>query len=311
LPKKVFDSTVVLWQTTIQDGDCQLSDILGEEKLKDHTMNYIRANKEAWEEAFENRHETWGTDIVKRIKTEKYPFLEKEMTAILQTYELGDKTIGQFCSNNGRELLSLTRGNAKESIGFDIAENQVDFANRIAKELHSNCKFIAVNALEIGSDYYNRFDLIIITIGALCWFKDLNALFAKVSLCLKENGFLIINEQHPVTNMLGAPGEENYRKELPLNIVNSYFEKEWIENEGIYYIAKKRYNSKTFFSYTHSFEEIMGSICSAGMFITGLHEYDHDISGLFEELNRKGVPLSYILEAKKGRQYVDTDARGI
>ena len=47
------------------------------------------------------------------------------------------KTIGQFCCNNGRELLSLVKcGRAKKGIGFDIAENQVAFANEKAKELN-------------------------------------------------------------------------------------------------------------------------------------------------------------------------------
>jgi hypothetical protein len=40
-------------------------------------MSYIEKNKEAWEEAFDNRDPSWGIDIVQRIKTEKFPFLKK------------------------------------------------------------------------------------------------------------------------------------------------------------------------------------------------------------------------------------------
>ncbi len=262
-------------------------------------MDYITGNKEAWEEAFENRDKSWGIDIVKRIKTEQYPFFEEKMVAVLRKYQLSNKTIGQFCSNNGRELLSLMQSSAKEGIGFDIAVNQVKFANESAKALHSNCQFIATNILEIGNEFYDRFDLIIITIGALCWFKNLNVFFEKVSKCLKKDGFVIINEQHPITNMLSAPGEENYNNETPANITNSYFKKEWKGNDGMYYITKKTYKSKTFTDYTHPFSEIFGAICNSGLNITGLQEFDYDISGMFEELNHIGIPLSYILEAKK------------
>lgn len=261
-------------------------------------MDYIAANKKAWEEAFENRDKSWGIDIIKRIKTEQYPFFEKEMVSVLKKYPLDNKTIGQFCSNNGRELLSLMQSGAKEGIGFDIAENQVRFANESAKALNSNCRFVAKNILEIGNEFYDQFDLIIITIGVLCWFKDLYAFFEKVSKCLKKDGCLIINEQHPVTNMLSADGDQNYKREMPANITYSYFEKEWIENEGMYYITKKSYKSKTFINYTHSFSEIIGSMCKAGMYIIGLQEFDYDISGMFEELNHIGIPLSYILEAR-------------
>ena len=262
-------------------------------------MDYIAGNKEAWEEAFENRDGAWGSDIVERIKNERLPFFEKDMAAVLEKRRLEGKTIGQFCSNNGRELLSLMQSGAQEGIGFDIAENQVKFANKTAKILGHNCRFIAANILDIGKEYYDRFDLIIITIGALCWFKDLGAFFDKVYRCLKKGGCVIINEQHPLTNMFAVSGEDNYKKELPADLVNSYFHKEWKDNDGMYYMTKKSYKSKTFTDYTHPFAEIVGAICGSGLNISSLREFEYDISGMFGGLDHRGIPLSYILEAKK------------
>lgn len=262
-------------------------------------MDYIASNKDAWEEAFDNKDTSWGKDIVDRISNEEYPFFEKEMATVLKKYNVRNKTIGQFCCNNGRELLSLMKNGAKDGYGFDIAENQIQFAQEISTKLELDCKFIATNILEIGEEYKNRFDLIIITIGALCWFKDLNAFFLVVANCLKDSGVLIINEQHPVANMLSAPGEDNYNEKQPQNLVNSYFDKEWIENDGIHYITKKSYKSKTFISFTHAISEIVRAISSNDMYIYNMQEFDYDISTMFEHLNRKGIPLSYILEAKK------------
>jgi hypothetical protein len=99
--------------------------------------------------------------------------------------------------------------------------------------------------------------------------------------------------------MFAASGESNYSEDEPAKIVNSYFKKEWIENDGMYYMTKKVYDSKTFISYSHSFEAIIDSICKNGMAITGLKENDKDISGLFKQLEGKEIPLSYILEARK------------
>ena len=168
-----------------------------------------------------------------------------------------------------------------------------------------NCEFISTNILEIRSEYEKRFDLIIITIGALCWFKDLNKFFKIVNKCLKENGVVIINDQHPVANMFGAPGEGNYNANEPSSLVNSYFEKEWIENDGIFYITKKSYQSKSFISYSHSISEIVRAICKNSMFIYNMQEFDYDISSMFEHLNDKGIPLSYIMEAKKSSKKED------
>jgi SAM-dependent methyltransferase len=262
-------------------------------------MDYIAANKEAWEEAFDKKEASWGQDIVQRINEEEYPFFQKDMAESLRRYDVKNKTIAQFCCNNGRELLALAKHGAKEGYGFDIAENQIKFAAEKNQSLGLNCKFVATNILSIGMEYHNRFDLIIITIGALCWFKDLDEFFTVVSDCLTKGGVLIINEQHPIANMLGAPGEENYDENAQKNLVNSYFEKEWMENDGSYYITKKVYKSKTFISYTHPLSAIMRAISGNGMDIYDMQEFDYDISGMFEHLDHQGIPLSYILEARK------------
>lgn len=43
----------------------------------------------------------------------------------------------------------------------------------------------------------------------------------------------------------------------------------------------------------------MGAMCNAGIHIIGMQEFDYDISGNFEKLNHTGIPLSYIIEARK------------
>ena len=50
-------------------------------------------------------------------------------------------------------------GKAKKGIGFDIAENQVAFANEKAKELNLPCVFEAVNIYDIDDRYEEQFDV--------------------------------------------------------------------------------------------------------------------------------------------------------
>ena len=263
-------------------------------------MNYFDSNKQAWEEAFDKRAPGWGEDIAARVQSEPYAFFVEDMAVVLKGHDFSGKVLAQFCCNNGRELLSLVKSaGARQGYGFDIAENQVTFANRQAQELQLNCVFKATNILDIGANFYDIFDALIITIGALCWFKDLDAFFEKVAACLKNGGLLIINEQHPMVNMLGLPGEENYHEAYPANPVNPYFSKEWLETDGMFYMTQKHYPSKTFVNYSHPFSEIFNAMCKAGLSIKALHEYDYDISDGFSALDHQGLPLSYILEAQK------------
>lgn len=261
---------------------------------------YIAGNKEAWEEAFDQRDASWGADINSRIEMEEYPFFNEDTKKTLMRIDAKGKTIGQFCCNNGRELLSLVKcGMAKKGIGFDIAENQVAFANQKAKELNVNCEFVAVNIYDIGQEYEEMFDIVIITIGALCWFKDLELFFKVISRCMKPGASIVINEQHPCTNMIATEGEELYDSEHKLECRYSYFEHEWTGNEGMYYMTQKSYHSKTFTDFTHSISEIISGMCNNGIVITGLHEFDYDISGGFGNISKQGFPLSMIIEGKR------------
>ncbi len=263
-------------------------------------MDYIQRNKEAWEEAFGNKSSTWGNDIVARIRSEQFPFLQNAVVQEISHLDLKDKVLGQFCCNNGRELLSLMGTGARKGIGFDIAENQIAFANDTAKQLGLPCSFIACDVLAIDDLYTGTFDALLITIGALCWFQDLSPFFRKVSGCLKHKGVLIINETHPVTNMLSVPGDDGYSEELQNKLVFSYFEKTWEENQGMSYITGKSTLSKTFISFSHSMSKILTSISENGMRLQKLEEYDYDIAGgLFRHLDHQGIPLSYLLVAVK------------
>ena len=133
---------------------------------EDYMDKYIEGNKAAWEEAFDQRHASWGADITDRIQKEDYPFFNRETADVLRQIRTEGTVIGQFCCNNGRELLSLVKsGKAAKGIGFDIAENQVAFANDKAKELGLPCVFEAVNVYDIDDRYGEQFDIVIITIG--------------------------------------------------------------------------------------------------------------------------------------------------
>lgn len=261
---------------------------------------YIKGNKAAWEEAFELRAATWGTDIVERIRGGEYAFFTPPAADALRKLPLEGKTIGQFCCNNGRELLSLVKSaKAARGVGFDIAENMVRFATEKATELQLPCEFVATNILEIDDRYTDCFDMLLITLGALCWFKDLRAFFAVVGRCLKKGGLLLIDEQHPLCNMLALEDEAEYDAEHPLNCAFSYFDHEWVGNGGMYYIVGKHYASKTFTDYTHPISDIVGALCANGMVVTDMQEFDIDNSGGFSELSGKGFPLSLLIQGRK------------
>jgi len=262
-------------------------------------VDYINNNKAAWEEAFENRRPSWGDDNYKTLMNEKLPFFNADVVSEIEKIDLKGKTIAQFCCNNGRELLSMMQLNPSCGVGFDIAENIIEQAKETARKANiSNCDFVATNIIDIDENYYNKFDFIFFTIGAITWFKDLSLLFEKVSKCLKSNGLMLINDFHPFMNMLPLPHEDGFDGENLNKITYSYYRKEpWIENSGMGYMTLQ-YESKTFISFSHTLSDIVNSVIIAGMAIKKLDEYNYDV-GMTNAYDNKDYPLYYILLAQK------------
>ncbi len=262
--------------------------------------NYIMSNKAAWEEAYPHHQAGYQVDMVDQLREKDVTFLNAETMGELQRIDLQGKRVAQFCCNNGRELLSLIKLGAQSGVGFDIAENFVEYGNRCAKRLQFDCRLISTNIYDIDPSYANQFDLLLVTIGALCWFQDLDRFFQKASMVLRKHGWLLINELHPFTEMLAAAEEEEFNASHPLNAVNPYFrEKPWIETDGKDYIGGTTYPSKPFTSFTHTFTAIINALVQNGFAIQKLTEFDDDISGLFGHLNGHSVPLSYLMRCEK------------
>lgn len=261
-------------------------------------MDHITSNKKAWEEAYNSRLPGWEEDIIRRIRNEKYPFLTKELANEISDYDLKNKAAAQFCCNNGRELLSIVKSGACFGTGFDIAKNMITAADEMAAKLGLKCKFISTDISKIDHSFYDSFDVIFITAGALTWFSDLFDFFMKVSLCLKKGAVLFINEIHPFTNMLAVNSEDEYDDQAQNKLIYSYFKDgPWIEN-SMSYISDKT-TANTFYSFSHTMSHIIDSICQNGIRIRKLTEYEHDISDMFAHLNNTGIPLSYILTGQK------------
>ena len=262
-------------------------------------MDYITKNKQAWEEAFDHRQPNWGEENYKYLRNEQLPFFCADVVTELKSIDFKDKTVAQFCCNNGRELLSLMQLGAQKGIGFDIAKNIIQQARETAiKAGITNCEFFDTNILDIDSQYHNSFDFVLFTIGAVTWFKALELLFKKVSDCLKPDGIMLIHDFHPFMNMVPLPDEPDFKPDQLDRIVYSYFRSEpWIENDGVGYMSEQ-YESKTFTSFSHTMSDIINAILFSKMSIVKLNEYDYDV-GLTNVYDNKGYPLSFILLAKK------------
>lgn len=262
-------------------------------------MNYIKSNKAAWEEAFSKKKGYYAKEMIDALENEINPFLEKPMIEFLDQEDLTDKVIGQFCCNNGRELLSISKRGIRHGYGFDIAKNMVSYGNETASKAQLPVTLIEANILEIDHTYHNQFDFLFITVGALCWFHDLFPLFSICEKVLKPNGKLVIHESHPTVNMLATEDEPRFIKGHEKELVYDYFKTEPWETGSMGYMTENQELSSKFYSFTHPMSSIITAIVQNKLMINSLSEYDYCIANLVPHLNHQGLPLSYFLVASK------------
>jgi len=230
--------------------------------------------------------------------------LDTTLSSILNGISLSGRTVAQLCCNNGRELLSIVNTTGATGVGFDISDEFIAEASTIAKSSNLDCRFVRTDIYDINTEYDNTFDLILFTAGALTWFYDLGRLFELVGRMLKPEGYLVIYEIHPFTNLLAWKDESTYEAANPYKIVYKYFRNTpWIDNNGADYIGKTTYKSKTFTSFAHKLSDIITAIGSNEIIIREFTEYPHDVSAALEGLEKdKIIPLSYTILGRKSKK---------
>ena len=261
---------------------------------------YTDANREAWNEAIlvhQKARLKKKIDYKKAFAQKGYSTLDKYELAKLKEIGLKGKRVAQLCCNNGRETLSLINMGAQSGVGFDISDEAIKEARKLAEISGLDCEFVRTDVYDIGEEYYDSFDLVYITIGAMAWLPDLNKFFGVVSKLLKKNGNLMIYEHHPFCYMLAMEGDDEFDPNNPLKIVHSYFRTEpWVGDDGIDYIGGTKYKAKTSYDFTNTLMNIINSVASNGIRIQEYSECGHDISNEFELQEKEQlIPLCFIL----------------
>ena len=266
-----------------------------------HPNDYAERNRAAWNQVAPFHREQNKTDLRAAFQDASFSTLDAVERGVYARIGVAGKRVAQLCCNNGRELISVARLGATAGVGFDISDEAVAEAARLASLAHANCEFVRANIYAIDPAHYGGFDLVFTTIGALCWFDDLDRFFGVVARLLRAGGHVFVYEAHPLLDLFALPGEEPYDAQNELKIAYSYFKDDpFISTDGLDYYGKTQYAAKPTYSFPHTVAATLTAVLQSGLTLREFQEYPHDISETFQFLEKhRLLPMCYTLVAQK------------
>ena len=261
---------------------------------------YMKENQKFWDEVvpLHARSKFYDLETFKKTKNSLLPVELKEVG------EVKGKSMLHLQCHFGMDTLSWAKRGAKIT-GVDFSKKAIDFATHLAEEIQLEARFIHSNVYDLPNVLDEKFDIVYMSYGVLCWLDDLKKLGKVIVHFLKPDGIFYIVENHPFLDMLE---EENGR----LAIRYSYFKSEPSKYvlDGTYATSEHPKNNVTY-EWTHTMSEIVTSFVGNGMKLEFLHEFpflEFKFNSLFCQREDKywepidpsvKVPLMFSIKAKK------------
>ncbi len=257
----------------------------------------VAANREAWNEAAP-RHGARNLEaLLAAFSVPGHSCLDDTATARWRALGVAGKDVAHLCCNNGQELVSVKSLGAGRCVGFDNAERFLEQGRAIAEAAGAEIEFVHGDIHRLPAAYDAGFDIVYVTIGALCWFPKTHDFFAVAARLLRPGGCVFVYEQHPVIGMFDPFDDVD-----PPRWRYSYFKQDpWIDTDGLDYFDGESYESKPLYTFPHTLSEIFMACIDNGLAIERFDEFPHDLTpshGHLERLEAK-LPLSFILIVRK------------
>lgn len=219
--------------------------------------------------------------------------------------DLEGKTLVHLQCHFGMDTMQWARAGATVT-GLDFSPAAIDEAISLAERagLSERASFVCANVYDAPQALSGkRFDVVCVSLGALCWLPDVAAWGAVVADLLAAGGRLYLHDGHPFTSCFDDDGER---------VIYSYFEEPdspFASDSTFTYTDGERLSATRTYEWNHSIGEIVAALIGRRLVIDSLIEHDWTLFQQFPWLveNTSGqfvipeghprIPLSFTLLA--------------
>jgi SAM-dependent methyltransferase len=262
----------------------------------------LEANRSNWNERVEIHSHSRFYDVDAWLRDAPGPN-PRESEAL---GNLDGKTLVHLQCHFGMDTMRFARAGAVVT-GLDFSPAAIDEARDLSKRagLADRSRFVCANVYDAPLALAGeRFDVVYVSLGSLCWLPDIAAWGDVVSRMLNPSGQLYVHDVHPFSSCFDDNGER---------ITYGYFEEAdapFVYESALTYTDSERELSATrTFEWNHSIGEIIEAIGARGLVFDSLGEHDwtqfqqfpwlvQNSSGEFViPEGRSRIPLSFTLLA--------------
>ncbi len=195
----------------------------------------------------------------------------------IERREVGDvsgKSLLHLQCHFGLDTMSWARLGA-EATGVDFSD-AIDLARSLNDELELGARFIRANVYDLPTLLDERFDIVYVSLGALCWLPDLDRWAQVVAGLLRPGGCFYIMDVHPFVGVLDSAAHEGEPPGIEdLQLRYPYFP----APDGMFFAggepsyAGEEIIESGCYEWAHSIAEILNAIHGVGLRLAFFHEF--------------------------------------
>jgi SAM-dependent methyltransferase len=181
----------------------------------------------------------------------------------------------------GKDTLSWARAGAFVT-GLDFSPVAIDFAKDLALRagLSDRSEFLCADVYDARRVLHDAaFDVVYVSLGALCWLPDIDRWADQIGGLLAPGGRFYIHDQHPLAWALADDG---------LAVQHTYFEEPepYVEDSAETYTdAERPIENERTYEWNHGLAEIVMALMRHGLELVSLTEHDWTVWPRFSWLS--------------------------
>lgn len=265
--------------------------------MDDSTRKKLSRNsKSAWNEAAAVQKAYSYERLLEAFRTPGYISIPRRRLNLLRKHGIEGRSVFQPCCNKGLDLLSLQNLGAARCFGFDISDEFIKQGRALADAGKIDCELIQADVYELDGSRNGQFDICLITLGTFMWMPDLDRFFAALTPLLRPNGWLLIHEFHPLSEVLRFERQQNG---VRMSLAGNYFDnKPQLWTKGLDYFGGKQYDATPTYRFLHKISDIFGAMLRNGFAVESFDEFEESMrERIFRDSESCPIPRSYTLTA--------------